>query len=131
MAAEGTLGPVLSHPGYTRERIRIVAREVRALVHADVRPLAHVRIAGPAGRIPYDEAVALDYVDAAPGMPLGPLWATWWLDVEGVVPPEWDGERVDLLTVTHSEGTVWLDGAPVQGIVSTPAAWRPDALLRT
>jgi alpha-mannosidase len=130
MAAESTLRRVLAHPGYTRERIRQLGREVRALVHADVRPLARVRIAGPVGRIPYDEAAALDHRDAHDGMPLGPLWATWWLDVEGVVPPEWDGERVDLITVTHSEGTVWVDGAPVQGIVSSPAYWRPDATLR-
>ena len=38
-------------------------------------------------------------------MPLGPLWATWWLDVAATVPEEWDGERVDLLLVTHSEAT--------------------------
>src|SRR6478672_7358408 len=121
---------VLAHPEYTRERIRIVAREVRALVHADVRPLRRLRIAGPTGRIGHAEALALEYRDAEPGMALGPLWATWWLHVEAAVPEEWDGERVDLLLVTHSEATLWLDGAPAQGLVTSPAFQRPDAILR-
>ena len=79
---------VLAHPEYTAERIRQVAARVQALVHADVRPPDRMRIGGPTGRIPLAEAAGLDYRDAHLGMPLGPLWATWWLEVEGSVPPE-------------------------------------------
>jgi alpha-mannosidase len=120
---------VLAHPEYTRERVRLVAREVRALVHGETRSPDRVRIAGPVGRISYDEAQALEYRDALPGMALGPLWATWWLDVGAVVPAEWDGDQVDLLLVTYSEATLWLDGRPVQGLVTSPAFQRPDAML--
>ena len=67
--------------------------------------------------------------DATPGMALGPLWATWWLAVDGRVPAQWEGEQVDLLLVTNSEATLWLDGEPVQGLVSGGAYVRPDAML--
>jgi alpha-mannosidase len=120
---------LLAHPDYTRERVRQVARLAAALVHADARPPDRLRIAGPVGRIPLSEAAGLDYRDATPGMALGPLWATWWLAVDARVPAEWENEQVDLLLVTNSEATLWLDGEPVQGLVSGGAYVRPDAML--
>jgi len=120
---------LLAHRDYTRERVRQVARLSRTLVHADARAPDRVRIAGPVDRIPAAEAAALDYDDAAPGMALGPLWATWWLAVEGRVPAEWEGEQVDLLLITNSEATLWLDGEPVQGLVSGGSYVRDDAML--
>ena len=120
---------LLAHPDYTRERVRQVARRVAGLVHADARAPNRLRIAGPVERIAAADAAALDYRDAEPGMALGPLWATWWLAVDGRVPAEWEGEQVDLLLVTNSEATLWLDGEPVQGLVSGGAYVRPDAML--
>ena len=98
--------------------MRQVARLAKELVHADTRAPDRVRIAGPVGRIAAAEAAALEYRDATPGMALGPLWATWWLAVQARVPAEWEGEQVDLLLVTNSEATLWVDGEPVQGLVS-------------
>ena len=118
------------HIDYTRERIRQVAYRVRALVHADTRPADRLRIAGPVDRLAPAEAGALPYADARLGMPLGPLWATWWLRLAATVPPEWAGAPVDLLLETNSEATLWLDGEPVQGLVSGPQFRRPDARLR-
>ena len=118
------------HIDYTRERIRQVAYRVRALVHADTRPADRLRIAGPVDRLAPADAAALPYADARLGMPLGPLWATWWLRLEATVPPEWAGAPVDLLLETNSEATLWLDGEPVQGLVSGPQFRRPDARLR-
>jgi alpha-mannosidase len=114
---------------YTRERIRLVARGVRALVHADPRPVDRLLVAGPVGRVPLEAATELPYRDATIGMELGPLWATWWLALEATVPPEWEGAAVDLLLVTRSEATLWLDGEPVQGLVTSGEHWRPDARL--
>src|SRR6185312_8421253 len=125
----GSMPSLLAHPDYTRERVRQVARRAAALVHADARAPRRMRIAGPVDRIPAPDAAALDYRDAELGMALGPLWATWWLEVEGRVPAEWEGEQVDLLLVTNSEATLWLDGEPVQGLVSGGAYVRPDAML--
>src|SRR4051794_11058696 len=124
-----SLRPVLAHPGYTRERIRQVHREIRALVHAEARDPDRTRIAGPVDRIGYAEALRLEHRDATPGMPLGPLWATWWLEVEATVPDAWEGAQVDLLLVTNSEATLWLDGDPVQGLVTGAEHSRPDAML--
>ena len=117
--SRGLMPGLLAHPDYTRERVRQVARRAAALVHADARAPDRMRIAGPVGRIPAAEAAALEYRDATPGMALGPLWATWWLAVRGdACRAEWEGEQVDLLLVTNSEATLWLDGEPVQGLVS-------------
>ncbi|HEX5898549.1 MAG TPA: glycoside hydrolase family 38 C-terminal domain-containing protein [Solirubrobacteraceae bacterium] len=123
------MASLLAHPDYTRERVRQVARLAGALVHADARPPEGVRIAGPAGRITVAEAAGLAYHDATPGMALGPLWATWWLAVQARVPVEWDAEQVDLLLVTNSEATLWLDGEPVQGLVSGGEHVRAAAML--
>src|SRR6188472_4231196 len=125
----GSMPGLLAHPDCTRERVRQVARRVAALVHADTRAPDRLRIAGPVDRIAASDAAALDYRGAEPGMALGPLWATWWLAMDGSVPAEWEGEQVDLLLVTNSEATLWLDGEPVQGLVSGGAYVRPDAML--
>ena len=110
--------PGLAHPAYTRERVRQVAARARALVHTGARPPDRMRIAGPVGRIPRAAAADLEYADATPGMALGPLWSTGWLRVEATVPPEWEGERVDLLLVTRSEATVWSGERALQGLVT-------------
>ena len=118
------------HADYARERIRQVSRRVQELVHAQTRPVDGLRIAGPVDRLAPADAAALPYADARLGMPLGPLWATWWLRLAATVPPEWAGAPVDLLLETNSEATLWLDGEPVQGLVSGPQFRRPDARLR-
>src|SRR4051812_4250332 len=96
-----------AHPDYTRERVRQAARLAATRVHPETRACARMRITGPDGA----------ERDAELGMELGPLWATWWLDVEASVPPEWAGAQVDLLLVSNSEATVWREGEPVQGLV--------------
>jgi alpha-mannosidase len=110
---------VASHPDYTRERVRQAARHAWSLVHPETRATDALRIAGPDG-------VARE---AELGMELGPLWATWWLEVEATVPPEWAGSQVDLLLVTNSEATLWVDGEPVQGLVSGAGRDRTSATL--
>jgi alpha-mannosidase len=112
---------VAAHPDYTRERIRQAARLAAARVHPDVRAPARMRITGPDG----------EERDAELGMPLGPLWSTWWLEVEATVPGEWAGEQLDLLLVTNSEATLWRDGEPVQGLVSGAGRDRVAATLAT
>jgi alpha-mannosidase len=118
------------HPQYTRERIRQVAARVSDLVHAQTAPPARLALAGPVGRIPFEQALALPYEPVSPGRELGPLWATYWLDAGFEVPPAWAGERVDLLLVTGSEATLWENGRALQGLHSGRGGWRPDAMLR-
>ena len=120
---------MLRHPGYTRERIAQVGERIGALVRADARSPDRLLVAGPVDRIPAAEAERLEYRPAALGEQFGPLWATYWFRVEATVPPEWAGERVDLLWVSHSEATLWIDGRPAQGLNATRGGARTDALL--
>jgi alpha-mannosidase len=108
-----------AHPDYTRERVRQAARLAATLVYPETRACSRLRITGPDGA----------ERDAELGMELGPLWATWWLDVEADVPEAWAGAQVDLLLVTNSEATLWRDGEPVQGLVSGAGRDRVAATL--
>jgi alpha-mannosidase len=121
---------MIRHPEYTRGRIAQVGERIRALVYAERRPPERLLVAGPVGRIPADEAPALDYRAAALGEQFGPAWSTFWFDLAATVPPEWEGSRVDLLFVSHSEATLWMDGRPVQGLNTSRQGPRPDAMLR-
>jgi len=120
---------MLRHPEYTRERIAQVGDRIRALVWADTRDPDLLRVAGPVDRISEREARELEYRAAALGDRFGPLWSTYWFEVGATVPPEWAGQRVDLVWVSHSEATLWMGGRPVQGLNTTPQGARVDAML--
>src|SRR3954453_18563843 len=117
------------HPGYTRDRIRQVGERIRALIWADARDPELLQVAGPVGRIPLDEAEQLEYRAASVGDVFGPLWATYWFRVGATVPAEWAGQRVDLLWISHSEATLWVDGRSIQGLNLTPSGPRVNAPL--
>ena len=121
---------MLRHPGYTRERIAQVGDRIRALIHADAVAPERLAVAGPVDRIEPAEAELLDYRDCELGEPFGPLWASYWFKVEATVPERWQGERVDLLWVSHSEATLWDGGRALQGLNTSPDGARVDAMLR-
>ena len=120
---------IIRDPGYARARIRQTLERVRALIYPEVCAPTRLAIAGPVGRIAHHEALSLDYRPARLGEPLGPAWATFWLDLAFELPPAWEDHRVDLLLVTNSEATLWRDGLPVHGLVTGGDAWRPDAMI--
>ena len=120
---------MLRHPSYTRDRIAQVGDRIRALIYHDVRDPDELLVAGPVDRIELAEAERLDYRPCAPGDRFGPLWATYWFKVGATVPAEWGGQRVDLLWVSHSEATLWVNGRPLQGLNTSPDGARPDAML--
>jgi alpha-mannosidase len=121
---------MLRHTGYTRERIAQVGDRIRALIHADAIAPERLAVAGPVDRIEPAEAELLDYRDCELGETFGPLWASYWFTVEATVPERWQGERVDLLWVSHSEATLWDGGRALQGLNTSPDGARVDAMLR-
>jgi alpha-mannosidase len=121
---------MIRHPEYTRGRIAQVGERIRALVYAERRAPDRLLVAGPVGRIPIEQAARLPYREAALGEQFGPAWSTFWFDLQATVPPEWEGSRVDLLFVSHSEATLWMGGRAVQGLNTSRHGPRPDAVLR-
>ena len=114
---------------YSRARFTQTVERLRGLVYPQARAPDELLVAGPVDRISHGEAQALEYRPAEPAERFGPLWATYWIRLRGAVPPEWEGRRVDLLWVTRSESTLWLDGRPVQGLNTGGGGERPDAVL--
>ena len=122
---------MLRHPSYTRERIAQVGDRIRALIYPEVRDPDVLAVAGPVNRIEPADAERLEYRPSTLGDRFGPLWATYWFRVGVTVPPEWRGQRVDLLWVSHSEATLWMNGRPLQGLNTSPDGARPDAMVLT
>lgn len=114
---------MLKHRKLTHDRIsklvsafdKLFWREKMALV-----PLVSPRVE----RISYEEAMRLKFVPVLPGQDFGPRFSTYWFKVQGKIPATWGKGPVDLIFNTRSEGTVWIDGKPVQGInPAWPADW--------
>ena len=120
---------MLRHPRYTRDRLRQTADRLRALVYPETRLPDVLRISPRVDRISVEEARELDFEPVELGRQLGPLWATYWFQIEATVPRQWAGRRVDLLWVTGSESTLWIDGRSVQGLNTGSQGERPDAVL--
>jgi alpha-mannosidase len=114
---------------YTRARVAQVEARLAALVHAERVGADELLLSPAVGRIGHGEAQGLDYRRVAPGVQLGPLFATYWLRVVATVPPAWADARVDLVLDTRSEATLWLDGRAVQGMSSAGRQPRPDATV--
>jgi alpha-mannosidase len=117
------------HPTYTRDRIRDVAARLQSLIYPETRAPDTLEVAGPTDRIDLEAAERLNFRPASVGEQFGPLWSTWWFRVGATIPEGWAGSRVDLLWVSHSESTLWIDGRSVQGLNTSPEGARPDALL--
>ena len=104
------------YPAYTRQRLAAFARRLERAVYPASAPVLAIEVAGPVGRIGFDQAAALDYRPAALGLPLGPLWATWWFRVTAAVPADWAGSRVDLHWDSASEALLWSEGRSLAGL---------------
>ncbi|MFL5955344.1 MAG: alpha-mannosidase [Gaiellaceae bacterium] len=118
---------MIRHPEYTRERLAQMSERLLAGVYPETAAPDELLIAGPADRISFDEAAALDYRPAELGQRLGPLWATYWFRLKATVPEHWRGRPVDLIWATAAESTLWIDGRSVQGLHGADHTRRPDA----
>lgn len=117
------------HEGYTRTRIQQLANRFRDRIYPQTRAMDQMLVAGPVDRVSWAEAQQLkEWQPASLGQQFGPLWSTFWFRLKASVPAEWAGQRVDLLWVSHSEATLWVDGRSVQGL-NWHQGQRPDAVL--
>jgi alpha-mannosidase len=120
---------VIRHEQYTRERLAQMSQRLWAAVRPAAAAPDELLVAGPVGRISFDEAQALEYRPAKLGERLGPLWATYWYRVRATIPADWHGRRIDLLWASRAESTLWLDGRAVQGLHGVEPHQRPDATI--
>src|SRR5438874_9427734 len=121
------------HPEYTRQRIQQLAERMRQKIYSQKIPIEDLLVSDRVERISYDEAQKLKkWKLAKRGMQFGPLWATYWFRAKAQAPKEWRGQRVDLLWVSFSEATLWMNGRSIQGLnheTNWDRSTRPDAIL--
>src|SRR5204863_5358650 len=116
-------------PDYTRTRLKQLTERMRGRIYSHQIAVESIEVSEAVDRISFQEATQLTYRPVKLGEQFGPLWSTFWFKARVTVPVEWAGERVDLLWVSHSEATLWIDGRSIQGLNTSPDGARPDALL--
>ncbi len=104
------------YAGYTRTRLAQFGRRLKRAIYPDRAEVSRIELAGPTARVPFAQAQAFEYRDVQLGVPLGPLWSTYWVRVTATIPEAWRGARVDLYWDSRSEGLLWLDGRSSQGV---------------
>jgi alpha-mannosidase len=108
------------HFQVTRERLRKFASQdqLGGRIYTGRFPV-RVSVYSAPGRISYEEALQGEYRPASIGEWFGPPWSTHWFKVEIDIPDEWHGREVHLLWDSASEGCIWRDGQPVQGLTGS------------
>jgi alpha-mannosidase len=115
---------MLKHPEQTKIRFPRFARELKALLYPDIVPLIKFSVFAAPGRISYAEALKGKYHPAKEGTKFGPGWSTHWFRIDYAIPSAWKGREVLLHFDSSSEGCVWQNGVPIQGLTSFN--WGPE-----
>lgn len=115
---------MLKHPEITKARLGRFQRELQALVYPETAPIAGLFAFSAPGRISYGEALKGQYRPAKESEVFGPDWSTHWFRIGYTVPSAWKGREVLLQFYSASEGCVWQDGVPIQGLTSYN--WGPE-----
>lgn len=84
-------------------------------------PLTAEFIYNPQEPIPYEKALQAEYKPITPGTPWGEAWGSAWFRFKGRVPKSFAGQKVVALIDLGSEGCVFENGTPTQGITNKPA----------
>lgn len=108
------------HPELTLQRVQSFTNQqnLAGRIYTDRAPVKLMVFDAP-GRISYEEAVQGNYHPAQIGEHFGPFWSTHWFRVEIEIPSTWAGKEVHFLWDSSSEGEVWIDGKPMQGLTGT------------
>ncbi len=123
------------HPEVTLERVQLFAAEgLASLIYPQRAPVTLAVYHAP-DRITYDQAMQGQYELTQVGQQFGPFWSTHWFRVEIQIPAAWAGQEVHFLWDSSSEGEVWQDGRPMQGLTGSNLNWggpgpvRPEYML--
>jgi alpha-mannosidase len=105
---------------------RALSQFIRPAQYAARVPLALSAWRTPGEPVPVAEALAGTYEPFETGTDWGSPWSTWWFRLEGAVPAEWAGRRVEAVIDPgftgdgpgfQAEGLVYdTDGVPLKGI---------------
>ncbi|PAW79890.1 MAG: hypothetical protein B9S32_00765 [Verrucomicrobia bacterium Tous-C9LFEB] len=106
---------MLKHRTLTHERISKLVASFDSLFWKEKIALSPT-VSPRVSRISYAEAMRLKYTPVRAKQEFGPRFSTYWFKIQGVIPRAWRQGTVDLIFNTRSEGTIWLDGKPVQGL---------------
>jgi alpha-mannosidase len=109
---------MLKHLEITKERLSRFERELKAFLYPQQTPLTKFAVFAAPGRITYQQAIKGKYLPTKEGTTFGPSWSTHWFRIEYTVPVAWKNEEVLLHFDSSSEGCVWRDGVPLQGLTS-------------
>ena len=114
------------HPTLTLKRAQLFAgpRGLASRLYPEHAPVRLFTYAAP-DRITYEEAMQGQYRPAQVGEQFGPFWATHWFRVEIDIPTAWAGKEVHFLWDSTSEGEVYIDGQPMQGLTGSGLGWGP------
>ena len=115
------------HLELTRQRAQKFALKLAGLFYTQRAPIGLAVHHAP-GRVSYEDAMRGEYVPAAVGEKFGPLWSTHWFRLALEIPRAWQGQEVHLLWDSASEGCVWQDGAPLQGLTGSFNGWQAEPI---
>jgi alpha-mannosidase len=117
------------HFQVTRERLKKFAskEQLGAKIYTERVPVKLSVFSAP-GRISYSEALQGTYRSTAIGERFGPAWSTHWFKIEIDIPQEWHNQEVHLLWDSASEGCIYRDGQPVQGLTGSSNGFSMDIL---
>jgi len=108
--------PFVGHQDYVRTRIQQLVQRMGEVVYPELAEPDKLEVAGPVDRISLEEATKLAYRPVALGESFGPVFSTFWFRLEITVPESWQGQRVDLGWLSHSEALLWMNGRSLQGL---------------
>ncbi len=119
------------HRDLTLRRIEQFGSEqgLKGRLYPDRTPVKMAVFHAP-GRIPYAEAVQGDYQPCQVGEQFGPAWSTHWVRIEIEIPRQWAGREVHFLWDSNSEGCIWQNGQPQQGLTGSSSGWDAFAIRK-
>ena len=125
VAASGVLKtpPMQKHFEISRARLKtfLTPPQLPSKIYSAKAPVQLAVFRAP-GRVSFAEARRGKYRPTRVGEQFGPLWTTYWFQVQISIPTAWRGREVFFLWDSNSEACVWQNGVPVQGLTGSGAA---------